>query len=156
VAENFVIGEDSDSVSHEDCFEFLDEPSDRVMFRSYCKHLLVAKDELLCSEGEFSDAIYFVESGGFDIIVQNIGTTERRLAKISTGAMVGEMAFYTGEARAASIRATEESLVHILSTNDLNRMRVSTPELATRFDHMVIRKVSRSLTRANRLISTLG
>ena len=79
-----------------------------------------------------------------------------RLAKLNKGAIVGELAFYTGEARSASIQAAVDSGVHVLRREALERMRLAHRELATDFDHMVIRKIARTLARTNRLVSTLG
>lgn len=136
-------------------FEFLDIQADRSTFLGYCEARKVAADEVLCHDGEFSDSIYFVESGSFDVIKQS-GNSRLRLAKLSMGAMAGEMAFYTGAARTASIVAVEDSSVQILHRDALLRMRTEHPSLATRFDHMVIRKLAGSLERTNRLIATLG
>lgn len=136
-------------------FDFLDIQADRATFLCYCEPRDVAADEVLCHDGEFSDSIYFVESGSFDVIKVS-GRTKLRLAKLSKGAMAGEMAFYTGAARTASIVAVEDSRVQILHRDALLRMRTEHPSLATRFDHMVIRKLAGSLERTNTLIATLG
>ena len=136
-------------------FEFLDIQADRATFLQYCEARDVAADDVLCRDGEFSDSIYFVESGSFDI-VKVAGKSQLRLAKLSKGAMAGEMAFYTGAARTASIVAVEDSRVQILHRDALLRMRTEHPSLAMRFDHMVIRKLAGSLERTNTLIATLG
>ena len=68
--------------------------------------------------------------------------------------MVGELAFYTGEPRSASIVAETDSLVYVLRETALERLRREQPELARRFDHMVIVKLSNALMRANRLVAT--
>ena len=107
---------------------------------------------MLCREGEFSDAIYFVESGSLSII-KVTGQLQRRLAKLSKGAMAGEMAFYTDDARTATIIAAEDSLVRILDKDSLLRMRKGHPLLATRFDTAVILNLAGSLKRANGLIA---
>ena len=136
-------------------FDFLDIQADRATFLGYCEARSVAADEVLCHDGEFSDSIYFVESGSFDVIKMS-GKSPLRLAKLSKGAMAGEMAFYTGAARTASIVAVEDSRVQILHRDALLRMRTEHPSLAMRFDHMVIRKLAGSLERTNTLIATLG
>jgi SulP family sulfate permease len=155
-AEERIIRSARTSTEKDGCFEFLDSAVDRDMFRNYCESRQVLKSELLCRDGEFSDAIYFVDSGSFEVIKDIGGGAVIRLAKISKGALVGEMAFYTGDARAASIRAVVDSCVYVLKKEDLLGMRTLSPELATRFDHMVIRKIAKSLTRANRVVANLG
>ena len=137
------------------CFDFLDSLADREVFRSYCDFKQFESGDMLCHQGELSDAVYFVNSGSFDVIKPVNSKPGRRLAKISVGAMVGEMALYTGKARTASIQATVPSSAYILSKLALARMRVELPELVTRFEHMVIRKVSESLARSNQLVTTL-
>jgi SulP family sulfate permease len=137
------------------CFDFLDDMGDREVFRRYCDFRQFESGDMLCHEGELSDAIYFVNSGTFDVIKPLDSKPGRRLAKISVGAMVGEMALYTGKARSASIQATVSSSAYILSKLALARMRAELPELVTRFEHMVIRKVSESLARSNQLVTTL-
>ena len=137
------------------CFDFMDNAADREVFRSYCDFKQFESGDMLCHEGELSDAVYFVNSGSFDVIKPLDSKPGRRLAKISVGAMVGEMALYTGKARTASIQATVPSSAYILSKLALARMRAELPELVTRFEHMVIRKVSESLARSNQLVTTL-
>jgi sulfate permease, SulP family len=137
------------------CFDFLDNSDDREVFRSYCDLRRFESGDMLCHEGELSDAVYFVNSGTFDVTQPVDSKPGRRLAKIRLGAMVGEMALYTGKARTASIQATVTSSAFILSKLALARMRIEAPELVTRFEHMVIRKVSESLARSNQLVATL-
>jgi SulP family sulfate permease len=137
------------------CFDFLDSLTDREVFLGYCDFKQFESGDMLCHEGELSDAVYFVNSGSFDVIKPLDSKPGRRLAKISVGAMVGEMALYTGMARTASIQATVASSAYILSKLALARMRAELPELVTRFEHMVIRKVSESLARSNQLVTTL-
>jgi CRP-like cAMP-binding protein len=68
------------------------------------------KAELLYAEGDHSDEIYFIESGGMEVVKAVGGDgAVLRLAKLAKGAMVGELAFYTGDPRSASIAATQGS-----------------------------------------------
>lgn len=67
--------------------------------------------------------------------------------------MVGELAFYTGEARAASITAVTQSSAYVLPKCALARLRADHPDLAGRLDHMVIQKLSNALTRTNKLVA---
>jgi SulP family sulfate permease len=155
-AEERILLQSGHAIIEEDCFGFLDSEEDREIFRSHCEVKSIAKGEALCRDGDFSDAIYFVDSGGFDITKEAAGETGRRLANFRTGAMVGEMAFYTAEARTASIIADVDSRVYILHREALEALRAAHPGLVARLDHVVIRKISHSLTRANNLIATLG
>lgn len=132
---------------------FLENADEREIFAQHCELRQVRKDALLCAEGEFTDAIYFIESGSLEVIKGGIGQNPLRLAKLRKGAMVGELAFYTGDARSAAIAAAEDSSVYVLDKSALARLRAAHPALAQRFDQMVIRKVSIALIRSNNLIS---
>jgi len=154
-AEEALISKGGQELVEVTCFEFLPDDADRETFLGYCESRRVIKDEALCHDGDLSDAIYFVDDGSFDII-KVMGDTRLRLAKLSKGAMVGEMAFYTGAARTASILAVVDSSVHILHKASLVRMRSEHPALATSFDRMVICKLAESLARTNKLIATLS
>lgn len=135
------------------CFDFLENPAAREIFLNHCELRHVQNGERLCTEGERSDALFFVESGSLEVVRSADGASDLRLAKLHKGAMVGELAFYTGEARTASISAAVDSTVYILRKDALSRLRATHPELATSFDHMVIQKISRDLTRTNKLVA---
>lgn len=155
-AEDCALGQHAAAEAGRDCFAFLHNADERTAFQSYCTSLQIPPGALLCRDGEFSDAIYFIASGHFNVVKTTSTQTDHRLAKISGGAMAGEMAFYTGQARTASIIAVVDSTVYALDNAALKRMRQQAPDMAMRFDHVVISKLSHSLHRANRLSATLG
>ncbi len=129
----------------------------RSPFEEYLETREVAEDEVLCREGDRSDEVYFVESGRFDVLKQVDATGPPvRLAKVRHGALVGELAFYSGAPRSASIVATRASSVRVMRRDALERMRRERPELATEFDHMVIRSVAGSLKRTTQMVTMLG
>jgi sulfate permease, SulP family len=144
--------------SHVDgaCFAFLEIEADRTLFRGYCERKQVAADGTLAREGDLSNEVFFLESGSLEITKTFEGGRSARLAKLRPGAMTGELAFYTGAGRSASIHASEASSVQVLHRAALTRMRAEHPELATKFDHMVIRSIAASLTRTNQMIATLS
>jgi sulfate permease, SulP family len=152
--ERLIAQHPQDSVTG-NCFAFLASEGDRKLFRSYCELRHVTRGELLCKDGDFSNEVYFIEDGSLETIKMLNGEARLRLSKLTQGAMVGEIAFYTGGARTASIQAVMESHIHVLTQAALAKMRIHHPGLATRFDQMVIRRIAAALTRTNRLIATL-
>jgi len=127
----------------------------RSPFEDYLETREIAENEALFHEGDRSDEVYFVESGRFDVLKRAEDGAPVRLAKVRTGALLGEIAFYLGEPRSATIVATQASSVRIMRRAALERMRAERPELATRFDHMVIRSVAESLKRTTQMVTTL-
>jgi SulP family sulfate permease len=154
-AENLLIAQHPQEVVSNDCFAFLGGIGDRKLFRSYCELRHVARGELLCRDGDFSNEVYFIEDGSLETLKTANDGARLRLSKLAQGAMVGEIAFYTGSARTAAIEAVMDSQIHVLTQAGLAKMRIHHPGLATRFDQMVIRRMAAALTRTNRLIATL-
>jgi CRP-like cAMP-binding protein len=128
----------------------------RSPFEAYLETREIAENEALFHEGDRSDEVYFVQSGRFDVLKGVADGPPVRLAKVRQGALLGEIAFYLGEARSASIVATAPSVVRVMHRNALERMRAERPELGTQFDHMVIRSVAGSLKRTTQMVTTLA
>lgn len=156
IAEESIINQQTQTDACDNGLDFLVNAEDRRTFLGYCELRRVGSGEMLCRDGDYSDEIYFIEDGSFEVMKQDQHGRSIRLAKLNKGAIVGELAFYTGEARSASIQAAVDSGVHVLRREALERMRLAHREIATDFDHMVIRKIARTLARTNRLVSTLG
>ena len=68
-----------------------------------------------CQQGDDSDAMYFLESGRVDVLA---GGGRRggklRLRSMTAGAVIGEVGFYLGKARSASIVVTEAGVLQRL------------------------------------------
>ena len=127
----------------------------RSPFEDYLETRPIAENETLFREGDRSDEVYFVDSGRFDVLKRAADGEIVRLAKVRHGALLGEIAFYLGEPRSATIVASQPSSVRVMHRVALERMRAERPELAMQFDHMVIRSVARSLKRTTQMVTTL-
>ncbi len=121
-------------------FTFCGE-AERAIFLDHCEAVKVATGECLCRQGEQSDALFFVTRGACEVIRDSADGKALRLAKLLPGAMAGELAFYSGEVRAASIIAALDSSVYVMRKPAL--------------DHMVIGKIAQDLKRMNQLVTLL-
>jgi SulP family sulfate permease len=148
-AEEDIIAAWNDGGDHADLFAFL-HPDMRATFASYCVLQDVVAGGVLCAEHDRADAMFFIAAGSFEVLK---GAAALRLAKLHKGAMIGELAFYSGETRTASIVAVTDSAVYVLNKASLERLRADHPALATTFDHMVIRKIGQTLARTNTLLT---
>lgn len=155
-AEDKIIHEHRQEEIQDACFGFLEAASDRTLFMNCCEFRTSATGELLCRTGEYSDEIFFVANGSFEVVGTPDLTSRLRFAKLTRGAMAGEMAFFTGEARTASIVALGDAEVYVLHKHALTKMRAEHPELTIKFDRMVICKLAESLRRTNRLLASMG
>ncbi|MCA0199731.1 MAG: cyclic nucleotide-binding domain-containing protein [Proteobacteria bacterium] len=152
-AEDHLIARRGGTPGRATALQFLADASARATFLGYCEQRRITRGEALCADGDMSNEVYFLESGGLEVVKVTTDKRVLRLAKLDAGSVVGELAFYTGEARTAAIVADVDSTVYVLRREDLKRLRESHPDLAAMFDHMVIHKVSHALTRANKLLA---
>lgn len=153
IAEDHLIGRKGSVRDDPSALQFLKDPAERATFLGYCEMRKIARGDTLCQEGDRSNEVFFLESGALVVLKSAGDKRVLRLAKLHAGSMVGELAFYTDEARSASIAADSDATVYVLRRDALAQLRGAHPDLAALFDRMVIQKVSHALTRANKLLA---
>lgn len=116
--------------------------------RGYLDHLEVQERVVIAVQGNPSDAMFFVERGCVSIILKG-GALEKRLMTYGTGTIVGEMGFYSGARRSASIVADRKTSLLKLTREGLKEMERRDPELAASLHRYVIRLLSLRLSAAN-------
>lgn len=104
----------------------------------------------LFRDGDPSDAMYVVKGGRF-AVTKAKNNTEIVLAEVGPGAMVGEMAFFDGRPRSASVKAIKDSEVICLPFKSLHAQFQSFPEWCK----AIMRTVNDHLREANMRIKTL-
>ncbi len=73
-------------------------------------HLPIRAGEVLVRQGEGADAIYVVLQGSFEATVVEAGR-KRTVGMMTRGDTIGDVSLLTGEPRAATVRATRDSVV---------------------------------------------
>ena len=94
--------------------------------------------EYLIREGEAADYIYFIQSGQVTAQLESPGKNPVRLETIKSGRTVGEIAFFLGIRRTASVLANQDSVVYSLSMGDLEQMELKDPEAANIFHRLSV------------------
>lgn len=113
----------------------------------------IAPGDFLCREGEPTDSLLFLESGRVDVVLGLSGPKPVRLRAIEGRTVLGEMGFYTGAPRSASIVAETDSVVHRLSRAGYQRLSREHPEASHALATFVIRLLAERLKIANSLIA---
>ena len=132
---------------------FLESEQDQRAFAAYLDEVRLAPGETLFHEGQACDETYFVESGRLDVVKNGVHNVPVRLAKVLAGAMIGEIALYSGRPRGASVIAVDPALLRVLTRQAWERMRQEQPGLASRFDRHVILSLAGTVGRANAALS---
>lgn len=109
--------------------------------------------EYLFLEGDIGDSLYFVGSGTVVVVMNIPRQQERILHKYQAGAILGEMAIYTGDQRTASVRIEEDAVLFKLEKDQLSATGKSFPASTAALHTYIVRLMAERLGRANRALS---
>lgn len=121
----------------------------------YLERLETKAGDTIFKQGDAADAMYFIESGRVDVLLQVEGEREVRLRSMTAGVVIGEVGFYLGKARSASIIATEDGILQRLSHEALRRMEAADPHTAAAIHLFIASMLSDRLSTTNRLVQEL-
>lgn len=110
----------------------------------------------LYSQDSPSDTIDLVVSGSVAVVVQGEAGQPLLIRRMSRKTVVGEMGFFRGNVRRATVSVEGESLVYTLTRTAYDRLCSEDPELAAAFLEFIIRALADRLEFANRGIAALS
>ena len=112
--------------------------------------------ETLFSQSDPGDALYLILQGSVSIVLDLPNGHKLHLRTMRTGAILGEMALYTGAVRSASALVNENSQFFKLDQESYKKMNDENPVEAGFFHTFIVRLMSERLGRANREILALS
>lgn len=121
----------------------------------YLERVETEVGDVVVRQGDESDAMYFIESGRVDVLLQADGPEVLRLRSMTAGTVFGEVGFYLKQARTASIVVTEAGVLQRLSLDALRKMQDSDPHTATALHMFITCALSDRLSTTNRVIQEL-
>ncbi len=99
--------------------------------------------------------IFFVESGQLTVQLEAPGQEPVRMETTRGGRSVGELGFYLGIKRTASVVATEPSVVYYMSKHDLQRIERTDPEAASLLHRVVVQVLGERVVHLTRVVDAL-
>jgi SulP family sulfate permease len=110
--------------------------------------------ECLFHQGDVGDSLYLVVEGSAAVV---IGENENRwvLRRYKSGAILGEMALYSGELRSASVEIEEDSILYRLDAKQFRNMQTEHAEAIGKLHIYIVRLLSERMRRANRELQRL-
>ncbi len=124
-------------------FPDLSEADIRVLSRAaYGRSWLAGEN--ICLEGERGTALYVIESGEVDIIVNAGDRQEIVIDTAGPGSYFGEMAFLGGTTRIATIRARQDCRLLEIGHRDFMAVASGNPDLLRRLMRQIIGHVQRT------------
>lgn len=121
----------------------------------YLERLDVPAGQKLIDQGSASREIFFIEHGRAAVVLE-AGEGDIRLATMGRGAIAGEMAFYLGRPRSASVIAETALVVWRLSGAGLDKLRREKPDTIIDFHLGMAAVLADRLASANRLVKLLA
>ena len=97
----------------------------------------------------------FIESGRVDVLLRDETGQVLRLRSMTAGAVIGEVGFYLGIPRSASIVVTEAGVLQRLNHEALRRMEEEAPQTASAIHVLIASLLSDRLSTTNRLVQEL-
>jgi CRP-like cAMP-binding protein len=88
--------------------------------------------EYLCTQGQDSEAFFFVRKGSLEVIREVPEELPRCLAKIKAPAVAGLVGFFAREPRYSTLKAMEEVVYSSFTSLDYERLKIRNPEDALR------------------------
>jgi SulP family sulfate permease len=119
---------------------------DTEEFFKYLEFIEINPGQYLINQGDPSDHIYFVESGMLSVLLELSERRETRVTTMQAGTIVGEIGFYLGIDRTASVIATEQSRLYRLSNKSYKLMELENPRLAAAIHQWVVKILAERLS----------
>ncbi|MGZ5296872.1 MAG: SulP family inorganic anion transporter [Actinomycetota bacterium] len=123
--------------------------------RTYLERMPLAEGTVLIRQDEPPDDVFVLESGRLQVEMVTPEGTRVRLRTLLPGAVVGEIAMYTGDPRTADVVAERPSVVLRLSRTSIERMEATEPALAAALHRWLARTLSERLTDTQRAVGAL-
>ena len=123
-------------------------------FMPYIRQAEFEKNDWILKEGEEGQSIYVIVSGEVEILKEDASTQElQTVESLSPGDWFGEMAYYEGKHRSASIRAKSHVKALIFSIEDTEIQSL----FYSRISHLLAKVMSKRLKKTDQsLVATLN
>lgn len=135
--------------------DWLPGDAERAALRRHLERLEVAGGTHLIRQGDASADIYLLESGRLTAVLET-SDGELRLRTMAPGVVVGELGFYLGIPRTASVLSETPAVVHRLTRESLARIEQDQPALAAAIHRhmagMVAERLAESLATIEALL----
>ncbi|MEX0311774.1 MAG: Crp/Fnr family transcriptional regulator, partial [Tateyamaria sp.] len=119
--------------------------------KARAEHLDVSRGTVLIEEGAQATALYIVVRGRFTVIAHGAA-----IAEVATGEPIGELAFFAGGTRTATVIAARDSSVMRLTREVYDALAAETPALTNGILAAVSQRLARAVPASPRLRPEAG
>jgi SulP family sulfate permease len=121
----------------------------------YLERKDIAGPEVIYREGEQANTVDLVAAGtlNVDVAMENGGS--KRVRRLATHTVVGEMGFFRRSVRSATVSSDGPAVLFALTRQGMERLRRERPDLASAFDDFIVRTLADRLDATNRELAAL-
>jgi SulP family sulfate permease len=147
---------DEDAISAEEALVALVGERDKavVLLPFFTFHDVQAGDQVF-RQGDDSHSSILLVRGNLSAHLDLGGGQSVRLRKFLPGTLVGEMAFYAGRKRSASLVADTDAAIGVISGESILRLNREQPAVAAEFHQMTARLMANRIIAMNAMLRTL-
>jgi NTE family protein/lysophospholipid hydrolase len=106
--------------------------------------ITLPRGELLVRQGDRGDSVFVLLAGRLQALLEDPSGGRTPVGEIATGEIIGEMSFFTGEPRSASLCAVRDSLLIEIPHGPLERLIAARPEILRQVVRVQIDRVRRA------------
>lgn len=115
----------------------------------------VAAGGVIMAQGDTSNDLAFIESGRASVFVMFEDRPPQRVRTLVVGTMIGELGFYVGAPRSATIVADTDCRIIRVTPADIQQLEANHPHLALSFHRMIARRLCLRINDKDHLIAGL-
>ena len=124
--------------------------------QDHLTNMSVTEGDVVIEQGAKSDEIYFLTAGELLVSITQPDGTERVVAKIMAGSLIGEFAYYSGQIRSANIIANGDAQLIRLNMQRLADADQKDLSAVVELHKLIARYMARRLTQTTALLRELG
>ncbi|MBA2667519.1 MAG: SLC26A/SulP transporter family protein [Trueperaceae bacterium] len=133
---------------------FADDAEIRALF-PHLERLELGAGRTCIIQGDASDDLFFLATGRLTARLHAPDRPSVRLETMHAGTLVGEIAFYTGSVRGATVVADEASVVYRLRRSELAAITSRDPFVAAAMHRLLAGHLAARLTHLQRIVAAL-
>lgn len=103
-----------------------------------------AAGSVIIAEGDRTREIYIPESGSAEVVISDPNGSEHRVGRVVPGGTVGEISVLTGQPAVATVRATADLSVVVMTEADFARIAGDFPQIYRNIGTMLAERLART------------
>lgn len=124
---------------------YMPSPDDHMILESYLEHRHVESGDQLAKQGDPSDEMFLLQSCTASVYLDTSSGRKHRIRRAGVGTVFGEVGFYLGTPRTASVIVDTSGELFVLSQSANTRLEQEHPHIAAALHKFMIRAITRRL-----------